>query len=50
MGGVGAGILGVAADAWGILTVLRLIAVMPAIGLIPLSFFSYPEAIRREGS
>jgi MFS transporter, FSR family, fosmidomycin resistance protein len=50
MGGVGAGILGVAADAWGILTVLRLIAVMPAIGLIPLSFFSYPEAIRRESS
>jgi FSR family fosmidomycin resistance protein-like MFS transporter len=42
IGGVGAGILGAAADAWGILTVIKLIAVMPALGLIPLSILSYP--------
>jgi FSR family fosmidomycin resistance protein-like MFS transporter len=42
IGGVGAGILGVVADAWGILTVLGLISVMPAVGLVPISMMSYP--------
>lgn len=47
IGGVGAGILGVAADAWGVLTVVKLIAILPALGLIPLSMLSYPsESIR----
>jgi FSR family fosmidomycin resistance protein-like MFS transporter len=42
IGGVGAGLLGLVADAWGILTVLRLIIIMPAVGLIPLLMVSYP--------
>ena len=48
MGGIGAGVLGVAADTWGVLTVLRLIAIMPALGLIPLSLLSYPGTGRRQ--
>ena len=42
IGGVGAGLLGLVADAWGILTVLRLIVVMPAVALIPFLMVSYP--------
>ena len=42
IGGVGAGLLGLVADVWGILTVLRLIVIMPAVGLIPLLMVSYP--------
>ena len=42
IGGVGAGLLGLVADWWGILTVLRLIIIMPAVGLIPLLMVSYP--------
>jgi len=42
IGGVGAGLLGLVADTWGILTVLRLIGIMPAAGLIPLLMVSYP--------
>ena len=42
MGGVGAGCLGLVADALGIATLLRIIAVMPALALIPLSMVSYP--------
>lgn len=42
IGGVGTGLLGLVADAWGILTVLRLIAIMPAVGLAPLLMISYP--------
>jgi MFS transporter, FSR family, fosmidomycin resistance protein len=42
IGGVGAGLLGLVADAWGIQTVLRLITIMPAVGLFPLLMVSYP--------
>ena len=42
VGGVGAGLLGLIADAWGILVVLRLIMVMPAAAIIPLLMVSYP--------
>ena len=42
IGGVGAGLLGLVADRWGILTVLRLIITMPAVGLIPLLMVSDP--------
>jgi FSR family fosmidomycin resistance protein-like MFS transporter len=43
MGGLGAGLLGLIADAWGILTVVKLIALMPAIGFIPILMISYPS-------
>ncbi|MBI5444634.1 MAG: MFS transporter [Deltaproteobacteria bacterium] len=43
VGGLGAGLLGVVADAWGVLTVLRLIPLMPALGLIPILFVRYAE-------
>jgi MFS transporter, FSR family, fosmidomycin resistance protein len=42
MGGVGAGMLGIAADSWGIMTVLKLIAYMPAVGFIPILMIPYP--------
>ncbi len=42
IGGVGAGLLGLVADARGILFVLRLIVIMPAVGLIPLLMMPYP--------
>ena len=42
IGGVGAGLLGLVADRWGVLTVLQLIAYMPAIGSIPIFMISYP--------
>ena len=43
IGGVGAGLLGLVADRWGVLTVLQLIAYMPAIGSIPIFMISYPS-------
>jgi FSR family fosmidomycin resistance protein-like MFS transporter len=46
MGGVGAAVLGRIADAWGILNVMKLVAIMPAIALIPLLALSYPEHAR----
>jgi FSR family fosmidomycin resistance protein-like MFS transporter len=46
MGGVGAGLLGIVADSWGILTVVKLIAFMPAIGFIPILMISYPPSVR----
>jgi FSR family fosmidomycin resistance protein-like MFS transporter len=42
MGGIGAGLLGIVADSWGITTVLKLIAYMPAIGFIPILMIPYP--------
>ena len=41
MGGVGAGLLGIVADSWGVLTVLKLIAYMPAVGFIPALLIPY---------
>ncbi len=49
MGGVGAGLLGRIADTWGILTVIKLISIMPAVGLIPLLMISYPAKRHEEG-
>jgi FSR family fosmidomycin resistance protein-like MFS transporter len=49
MGGVGAGLLGRIADTWGILTVIKLISIMPAVGLIPLLMISYPVKRHEEG-
>jgi FSR family fosmidomycin resistance protein-like MFS transporter len=46
MGGVGAGFLGIVADSWGILTVVKLICFMPAIGFIPILMISYPSPVR----
>lgn len=45
MGGIGAGLLGMVADSWGIITVVRLIALMPAAGFIPIVMISYPNRI-----
>jgi len=41
MGGVGAGLFGIVADSWGVMTVLKLIAYMPAIGFIPALLIPY---------
>jgi FSR family fosmidomycin resistance protein-like MFS transporter len=41
MGGVGAGLLGVVADSWGVMTVLKLIVYMPAAGFIPALMIPY---------
>jgi len=41
MGGIGAGLLGIVADSWGVMTVLKLIVYMPAIGLIPALMIPY---------
>jgi MFS transporter, FSR family, fosmidomycin resistance protein len=41
MGGVGAGLLGIVADSWGVMTVLKLIVYMPAVGLIPALMIPY---------
>jgi FSR family fosmidomycin resistance protein-like MFS transporter len=41
MGGVGAGLLGIVADSWGIMMVLKLIAYIPAIGFIPILMIPY---------
>ncbi len=42
IGGVGAGLLGLVADKWGLLTVLQLIVMMPALGSLPIFLISYP--------
>jgi FSR family fosmidomycin resistance protein-like MFS transporter len=41
IGGVGAGLLGIVADSWGILAVLQLITAMPAVGFIPVLLTPY---------
>ena len=41
MGGIGAGLLGIVADSWGVMTVLKLIVYMPAVGFIPALMISY---------
>jgi len=41
MGGVGAGLLGIVADSWGIMAVLKLIVYMPAVGFIPALMIPY---------
>lgn len=41
MGGVGAGLLGIVADSWGVMTVLKLIVYMPALGFIPALMIPY---------
>jgi FSR family fosmidomycin resistance protein-like MFS transporter len=41
MGGVGAGLLGIVADAWGVFAVLKLITLMPAVGFIPILMIPY---------
>jgi FSR family fosmidomycin resistance protein-like MFS transporter len=41
MGGIGAGLLGMVADSWGVMTVLKLIAFMPAVGFIPAVMIPY---------
>jgi FSR family fosmidomycin resistance protein-like MFS transporter len=46
VGGLGAGLLGIVADTWGIFTVVKLIAFMPAIGFIPILMISYPPSVR----
>ncbi len=45
VGGVGAGLLGVMADVWGILWVIRLIAFMPAVALLPALIMRYPGKV-----
>lgn len=44
VGGLGAGVLGLVADTWGILTVVKLIAFMPAVGFIPILMIPYPHS------
>ena len=44
IGGVGAGFLGIIADSWGVIAVLKLITYMPAIGFIPILMISYDSA------
>jgi FSR family fosmidomycin resistance protein-like MFS transporter len=46
MGGIGAGLLGIVADSWGVMTVLKLIAYMPAVGFIPPLLIPYPSERR----
>ena len=43
VGGVGAGCLGLVADALGIAALIKIIAIMPALALIPLALVSYPS-------
>jgi len=52
MGGIGAGLLGIVADSWGIMTVLKLIAFMPAVGFVPILMIPYrfnPGGSRKGG-
>jgi FSR family fosmidomycin resistance protein-like MFS transporter len=42
VGGVGAGLLGILADVWGILWVIRLTALMPAAALLPALIMKHP--------
>ena len=48
MGGVGAGLLGMVADSWGVMTVLKLIAYMPAVGFIPAVLIPYDFKARKD--
>ena len=41
MGGIGAGLLGIVADSWGVMTVLKSIVYMPAVGFIPAFMIPY---------
>ena len=41
MGGIGAGLLGIVADSWGVMTVLKLIVFMPAVGFVPALMIPY---------
>jgi FSR family fosmidomycin resistance protein-like MFS transporter len=41
MGGIGAGLLGIVADSWGVMTVLKLIVYMPAVGFVPALMIPY---------
>jgi MFS transporter, FSR family, fosmidomycin resistance protein len=41
MGGIGAGLLGVVADSWGVMMVLKSIVYMPAVGFIPALMIPY---------
>lgn len=41
MGGIGAGLLGIVADSWGVMSVLKLIVCMPAVGFIPAVMIPY---------
>ena len=41
MGGIGAGLLGIVADSWGVMTVLKLIMYMPAVGFVPAFMIPY---------
>jgi FSR family fosmidomycin resistance protein-like MFS transporter len=41
MGGIGAGLLGMVADSWGVMTVLKLIVYMPAVGFVPALMIPY---------
>ena len=50
MGGIGAGLLGVVADTWGILTVMKIISWMPLAGFFPVLFVAYPPLIRKKNS
>ncbi|MBP1729961.1 MAG: sugar phosphate permease [Deltaproteobacteria bacterium] len=43
VGGVGAGLLGLVADGWGINAVLTLLAIMPAVGLVPALILKDPS-------
>ena len=45
VGGVGAGLLGIVADAWGILWVIRLIALMPVAALLPALIMRDPRKL-----
>ena len=45
VGGVGAGLLGILADVWGILWVIRLIVLMPAVALVPALIMRDPAKI-----
>ena len=43
IGGVGAGLLGIVADRWGVLVVLKLIVAMPALALLPALLVQDPS-------
>ena len=45
VGGVGAGLLGIMADAWGILGVIKMIVLMPAVALLPALIMRDPARI-----
>jgi FSR family fosmidomycin resistance protein-like MFS transporter len=48
MGGIGAGLLGIVADTWGILTVMKIVSIMPLAGFFPVLFVSYPPPPTRK--